>query len=141
MSFLILLGLTEPVIEEQISSQYSSISASKLTQFFFPFLFQICRVFHSTPYKGWMIAEGRSSFILIDFCISGDDCHPCWPFSHPALNIFINDWRVSQSKNRETVFSKHNCCCPPNCGCLDLGSSARTVPLIFYSPSLTMSMG
>lgn len=71
------------------------------------FLFQTWKVFNSGPYKVWMMAEGRSSSILTDICISGDNCHVFWPFSHPVLNIFINDWRISQSKDTEIVFSKH----------------------------------
>lgn len=106
-AFQYCLFLTEPVIEEQISSRYSCISASKLTQIFFSFLFQTWKVYHSIPYKVWMTAEGRSSSILTDIRISGDNCHLFWPFAHAVLNNFINDWRISQSKDREIVRSKH----------------------------------
>lgn len=99
-AFQYCLFLTEPVIEEQISSWYSCISTFKLTQFLF--LFQTWDLFHSIPYKVRVLAEGKSSSILTDFLISGNNCHFCWFFSHPVLNIFINDWRISP-KDRNFV--------------------------------------
>lgn len=84
-----------------------------------------------------MIAEGRSSSILTDICMSGDNCHIFWPFSHSVLNIFFNEWRISQ-KTQGLYFPNIDCCSSPRQKCmvlmgLTLASSAIPDPLIFYS--------
>lgn len=53
-----------------------------------------------------MLAEGKPNSILTDFLIPGNNCHLCWPFPHPVLNIFINNWRISSKP--EILFPKHH---------------------------------